>query len=64
MKLKELAGILKSTRDGIQSTIVWDRLKMCELEHGCSVEYAFKNYGDNRVERISAEDNILVIEIV
>lgn len=64
MKLKELAGILRSSRDGVQSVIVYDGNKYKDIENGCSVEYAKLHYGDREVYWITAEDSKLVFHIV
>lgn len=64
MKLKELAGILRSSRDGVQSVIVFDGNEYKDIENGCSVEYAKLHYGDREVYWITAEDNKLVFHIV
>lgn len=63
MKLKELAPILRSSRDGIQSAIVYDGDEYKDIEDGCSVEYALLHYGDKELYWITAENNKLVLHI-
>ena len=54
MKLKDLKPILKSSIGRIQWTIVYDYTIHRDIEYGCSVEYAIKNYGDFGVEKIES----------
>lgn len=63
MKLKSLSTVLYSSRGSIQSAIVYDLSANKDLEHGCSVDYAVKHYGDSEVKQIQADNNYLVITI-
>lgn len=63
MKLTDLEAILRSERGNIQFAIVYDSSKDEDLETGCSLEYAVKNYGDKEVKRISAYDSKVVITV-
>ena len=63
MKLKEYRGILRSSRDGVQSVIVYDGDEYKDIEDGCSVEYALLHYGDKELYWITAENNKLVLHI-
>ena len=64
MKMEELAGILRSSRDGVQLAIVYDGNEYKDIENGCSVEYAKLHYRDREVYWITAEDNKLVLHII
>ena len=63
MKLKDLQPVLYSRRGGIQSTIVYDAEKNLDVENGCSVEYAVREYGERTVRHIEAFENQLLITI-
>ena len=63
MKLKDLENVLRSTRGVIQFAIIWDEKECKNLEDGCSVEYAVKEYGERTVKRISAYGNKLIITV-
>lgn len=52
MKLKELKPLIYSYTGHIQLVIVYDLEKRCDLEHGCSAEYAYEHYGDMEIKRI------------
>lgn len=64
MKLKEFDEVLRSSRDGIQSVVVYDSEERKDVEDGCSVEYAKLHYGNREVYWITAENNKLVFHIV
>lgn len=63
MQLKDLAPVLRSPRGRIQFAIVYDLGIHNDIEGGCSVEYAVKHYGEWRVDRITAEDDYLVLHV-
>lgn len=63
MTLKDLSPVLRSRRDNIQTAIIWDEKECRDLENGCSVEYAIKEYGDRPVKRIEAFENNLLITV-
>lgn len=63
MKLNTLKPILFSSRGNIQFAIVYDSNKHADVENGCSIEYAVKNYGECEVKHIEAFENQLVITI-
>ena len=63
MKLKDLSSVLHSRRGYIQSAIIWDETECRDLENGCSVEYAIKEYGERSVKRVEAYENSLLITI-
>ena len=64
MKLKDLKDIIYSSRDGIQSTIVYDAKTFEDIEFGCSIEFAIMMYGDKTIKRIMADNGgYLVIGI-
>ena len=63
MRLSELSGILRSETGSIQWAIVYDDEKHCDVESGCSVEYAIKNYGEREVKRLQAFEDQIVITI-
>lgn len=63
MKLKDLGNVLRSTHGAIQFAIIWDEKECKDLENGCSVEYAVKEYGERTVKRINAYGNKLVITV-
>lgn len=54
MKLKELKPILQSHTGYIQWAIVYDCKTNKDIEYGCSIDYAIKNYGELKVERIQS----------
>lgn len=68
MKLKDLKPILRSQTGSIQLCIVYDLNRYEDIAHGCSAEYAIKNYGERAVSRIcSCVENgqdYIVIEVV
>ena len=41
--------------------IVYDTASCKDIESGCSVEYAIKQYGNKEVQQIQADGNYLVI---
>lgn len=61
MKLKELKGVLRSTRGNVQVAIVYDSKKHADIESGCSIDYAVKTYGERELKRIEAYGDELVI---
>ena len=61
--LNSLAPILKSRRGDIQFAIVYDSANNTDLENGCSIEYAVKNYGEREIKRIEALGNNLLITL-
>lgn len=63
LKLKDLGPILYSRRGNIQHAIIWDETERRDLENGCSVEYAVKEYGARPVKRIEAFENQLLITV-
>lgn len=63
MKLKELKDILRSPAMRVQSVIVYSSTLAVICNRGCSIEYAIKAYGECEVERISADDNYLVLTL-
>ena len=54
MQLSDLKHIIHSLHGDIQLCIVYDQSTDLDLEHGCSVEYAYKHYGNRIVKRVSA----------
>lgn len=62
MKLKDLAGILWSTRGDIQMVVVYDFQSDLDLTT-CSAEYAIAEYGECNVVRITADKDKLVLHI-
>lgn len=54
MKLKELRPVIFSSTGRIQFCIIYDRSNNVDLENGCSIEYAYKNYGEREVMNVSA----------
>ena len=63
LKLKDLSRILRSGCGNIQYAVIWHEAECRELENGCSVEYAIKEYGERPVKRIGALDNNLIITV-
>lgn len=64
MKLNEFKPILRSIGMGaVQWAIVWDSEKCEDIVNGCSIEYAIANFGECEVQRISAYESKLVIEL-
>lgn len=63
IRLGDLGSILYSYHGDIQSAIVYDLDTNTDLENGCSIDYAVKNYADSIVKRITADGNKLVITI-
>ena len=68
MKLLDLKSIIFSQTGSIQLCVVYDRCNNVDLENGCSVEYAYKHYGEREIHNVSAtyEDKcaMLVFSIV
>ena len=54
MKLKELKPVVFSMTGHLQLCIVYDRTNNVDLENGCSVEYAYKHYGEREILNVSA----------
>lgn len=52
MKLEDLKPVIFSMTGDIQTCIVYDRCNNVDLECGCSVEYAYKTYGEREVHRV------------
>lgn len=63
MKLGDLKPVLWSSHGNIAQAIVYDQETNEDLEYGCSVDYAVKNYADREVRRIHAYNNFLVITV-
>ena len=63
MKLKDLKEVLYSQTGNIQFAIVWDYNTMQDLENGCSVDYAVKEYGEKELKQITATDDKLILTI-
>lgn len=61
LTLNDLRGILYSNRGNVQFAIIWDSKTGRDIENGCTIEYAIKNYGKRVVTRIEASENNLVI---
>lgn len=68
MKLKELKPVIFSRTGNIQKCIVYDSYTNTDIEYGCSVEYAYKLYGEREINRVNAvyenEDTYFVFSIV
>jgi len=54
MKLKDLKPILRSVTGNLQWAIVWGQTSQKALEEGCSIDYAVKEYGEYKVDRITS----------
>ena len=54
MKLKELKPVIYSPTGDMQLCIVYDISNNVDIEYGCSVEYAYKHYGEREIRRISS----------
>ncbi len=63
MTLNKLKDILYSTRDNILHCIIYDAVTFKDVEKGCSIEYAIKEYGNNEIARITIDHDYLVIGI-
>lgn len=64
MKLNAFKDVMYSSRDSIQSTILYDSKTFKDIVNGCSIEYAIENYGDHEVKRIMAENGYIIIGII
>lgn len=63
MQIKELKSVLYSQTGNIQQAIVYDLAKNKDLENGCSIDYAVKEYGDIELKHIQADKNMIVLVI-
>lgn len=63
MRLSDLKDVLNSQHGDMQFAIVYDVDNREDIENGCSVEYAIKNYGDCELVRISADKGNVVLHI-
>lgn len=63
LKLRELAPVLRSSTGLIQMAIVYDIDTGTDIESGCSIDYAVKNYGDWYLDRITAEESDIVLHV-
>lgn len=52
MKIKDFKPYIHSYTGCIQLVIIYSLDDCCDLEHGCSAEYAYKKYGDLGLKRI------------
>jgi hypothetical protein len=63
MKLKELSGILYSTRNCVQFAIIYDHNTNTDIENGCTIDFAIREHGDKEVKQIQAFVNQLLITV-
>lgn len=54
MKLSELRPVLYSTTGNVLFCIIYDCNTNSDIEYGCSIEYAYKHYGNRAVKSITA----------
>ena len=52
MKLKDLKPVIFSQTGDLQTCIIYDVGNNVDLEYGCSVEYAYVNYGEREIKRV------------
>ena len=64
MKMIELSKVIRSLGMGsVVWAIVYDSETNQDLLNGCSVEYAYKEFGEREVKRVYAYEDKIVFEI-
>lgn len=63
MKLKDLKGIIRSSRDGVEMVTIYSEKTFDDINSSCSIEYAIEEYGNYEVKRVTHESNALAIGI-